>query len=449
MDEQQKQDFAARLQRIQAQKVQEAEFAPPREMVEEGKPLSPLPPIDGGDRVGSAFGPLRIGMILIVLLALSGYGAFYVLEMSDDPSLLARSDDATLTRQEITRADADAPPHPLLAFVVERKSPGTPGRRLATDRGWEHTLGSVATPDGAQVQVSDIASGFDPKRRDAVPARLVAFQPNESCTLRQPGEGELVRNVRIGQATVATDIHAFSDIGMADAVLKHTQAALFKPKSFEVGSTARGRLNRVDVFVTDTSGPIYLVLQSMGGNTVWNVHRGPGARIAHVAIIGNTSGVVVPNGVPFEALRIGDFVRSFEFGSNDEIRPCMIAPYRLPKPFWEGQQKAQKGNTLFENQMYTFNAGHRAFASWYEETLGVDPETGLTEAEGAGHALVGPVPAGLLGYRTLAGQTVHITEADHLLIGDDAVAALHRDLIIAAAGGDVEAVLPPVRRVQP
>ncbi|MEM7719612.1 MAG: hypothetical protein AAF222_10455 [Pseudomonadota bacterium] len=456
MDEQQKQDFAARLQRIQAQKAEdaaeamEAEFAlpPPSENSTDGVQLPPLPPVNaGGD--GSGFGPVRIGMILIVLLALVGYGAFYLLEMADDKSLLARPEASTLPIGEIAQAGDIQAPHPLLTFVVARDELGAPGRRIATDRGWEHTLGSVATPDGAQVQVTDIATGFDPSVPDEKPGKLASFAPNDTCTLRRPTDGDVVRNVRFGHATRPTQVHAFSDAGMVAALITHTNAALFNPKSYEFGLTARGRLNRVDVFVTDTSGPVYLVLQSMGGNTLWNVHRGPGVRIAHVAMIGNTSGIVVPQGVSFEALRITDFVTNFEFGSNDEIRPCMIAPYRLPKPFWEGQQKAQKGNTLFENQMYTFNAGHRAFAAWYQDALGVDPETGLTEAEGAGHALVGPVPAGPLGYRSLAGQTVYITEADHLLIGDDAVATVHRDLMLAASGGDVEAVLPPVRRVQP
>jgi len=447
MDEQQKHDFAARLQRIQAR--QEDLGAPPEqpEMVQNGDQLPPLPPVNPPSGGGSGFGPIRMALIFIVILAMGGLGALYVADLAQDPVTVA---DASATPAESAPLNVSPEPQPaLLAFDVDRAEPKQAGQRTVTDRGYDHSPGSVATPDGALVQVADIATGFDLAGSNAAPAELVPFQPNETCTLRPPQAGDVLRNVRLGGANGETPVHAFSDEALSKAVLDHTQAALFKPKSYEVGTTAKGRLNRADVFVTDTSGPIYLVLQAMWGNTLWNVHRGPGVQIAHIAIIGNTSGIVAPEGVPFEALRITDFVTNFEFGANDTVRPCMIAPYRLPKPEWVASQKALKGNTLFENQMFSFNSGHRAFSAWYQETLGADPETGLTEAEGASHALVGPVPTSLLGYRSLAGRTVHVVNADNLIIGDEAVADTHRAALLVAAGGDAMAILPAARRVQP
>ncbi|MEM6385123.1 MAG: hypothetical protein AAF718_02690 [Pseudomonadota bacterium] len=446
MDEQQKRVFAERLERIQAQKADPVPAPEMPEIVQGLNELPPLPPVNPPGGNGGGFGPIRTLLILVILLAMGGFGAFYASEMSD--GALDLTDVQSVTPIETPAQAVQEPPNPLLAFAVDRPEARSPGQRTATDRGWEHTLGSVATPDGAQVQVADIASGFDPSRLDSRPARIETFQPNENCTLRRPRDGEVVRNVRLGAGTGFTEVHAVSDAGIADAILTHSQAALFSPKSHEFGRTAKGRMNRVDVFVTDTSGPVYLVLQALSGNTLWNVHRGQGVQIAHIAMIGNTSGIIAPNGVAFEALRIADFGINFDFEAHDVAQPCMIAPYRLPKDFWEGQKKAAKGNALFENQMFTFNSGHRAFSAWYTEVLGVDPETGLTEAEGAAHALVGPVPPGLLGFRPLAGQTIHVTEAERLLIGDDALIEAHQALMIAAAGGDVAAIQPETRRVQ-
>ncbi len=446
MDEQQKNDFAARLQRIKAQKGEMAERPmlgdPALDVPNDVEDMLPSP--DLPEPRPSRFGVVRVGFILVTLLAIFGYGALYLLEMSEGSVRVAGGPSVPA---EPSKPAPSPDESPLLAFAIESNEAEKAERRRTTERGWLHPLGSVATPDGAEVRVGDIAEGFDPAMPDRMPREIVPFPANADCTLRRPAAGEVVRNVRIGHATVETDIHAISDVEMADAILTHTRAVIFKPKSPEFGATANGRLNRVDVFVTDTEGPIYLVLQSFTGNTLWNVHRGQGVRIAHIAMIGNTSGVVAPDGVSFEALRIRDFVTDFEFGSNDEPRPCMIAPYRLPKPFWEAKQKAQKGNTLYSNQMYTFNAGQRAFATWYAATLGTDPEAGLTEADGAGHALVGPLPPARLGYRTLEGRRVHVTEADNLLNGDVAAIMAHRALTIAASGGDVAAINPPIRRI--
>lgn len=451
MDEQQKQAFAARLQRIQAQQ-DEPSYPPDMPETEDyGSDAPPLPPVTSQGGGGSNFGPVRLVLILLVLFALFGVSAMYIFQLADPSTQIAEAPvEAPVPVEKVpvetVQVAAPEPEHRLLAFAVPRKPDKAAGRRIVTDRGFEHGWGNVATPDGALVEVGDIASGFDPSRVDRTPAKLVAFAPNADCALRRPEAGEVVRNVRLGQANGDTEVHAFSDIATADAVLKHTKATLFEPKSYEVGATAVGRLNRVDVFVTDTSGPVYLVLQALWGNTLWNVHRGPGVRIAHIAMIGNHSGIVAPNGVPFEALRIGDFNLRFDFGANEEPQACMIAPYRLPKPGWEAQKKALKDNDLFKNQMFTFNSGHRAFAAWYTGVMGVDPEAGLTEAEGAAHVLVGPVPPGLLGYRALAGRTVHVTAAENLVIGDSAMIEAHRAMLVAAAGGNVAAIEPPVRR---
>ncbi|MGR3512672.1 MAG: hypothetical protein ACU0GG_07890 [Paracoccaceae bacterium] len=447
MDEEQKQGFAERLQRIEAKKSVPLRSSGLSTALGDGDDMPPVPTepdeMGGG---GGGFGPIRMLLILLVLLAIGGVAGLYVADLARASKELAEE---TPIEVPTPSAEVVAPVHPLLAFTVPRAEPQDGGRRLMSKRGWDHTLGSVATPDGAQVLVTDIASGFDTRTARALPARVERFAPNATCTLRRPQAGEEVRNVRFDHAKAETDIHAFSNAALGETLFDHAQTVMFNPEADVPRQTVSGRLNQVDVFVTDRSAPIYLVLQTMSGNTLWNVHRGPGVTIAHIAMIGNTSAILPPKGVSFEALRISDFDLNFEFGAHDRPQECMIAPYRLPKPDWEASIKAQKGNTLFENQIYSFNAGHRAFAAWYDETLGADPETGLTEAESAAHALVGPVPPGLLGYRSVAGRTLHITDSDHVVLGDDALIQTHRDTVLAAAGTDPDRILPPVQRGAP
>lgn len=436
MDEQQKEVFAARLERIQARKAAEYGLPTADELAMEAAELDAEGPVPV-EAAPPRFGLARAMMVIGVLLALGGFGAHYALDWKRGTGALIG--DLSLST-EATDIAPEHEPEPLLAFRVPRDDPRRSGRRRATERGWLHPLGSVATPDGASVSVADIADGFDAARTDRVPREVRPFAANAECTLRRPAPGEVVRNVRIGRATVETDIHALTSAGIADATLRHARAALFDPGGDGFGATAPGRLGRVDVFVTDTSAPVYLVLQSLEGNTLWNVHRGQGVRIAHVAMIGHVSGIVLPEGIGFEALRIGDF------GTGPDAR-CQIAPVRLPKAAWAVVQAAEDGEPRAAETVRAMAARHRAFAAWFAATTGADAEAGLTEADGAGHVLVGAVPRARLGYRRITGRIAHVAGAEQLVIGDDRVPEAHRRMLLAAAGGDLARVRPPPVRL--
>lgn len=441
-------EFAERLKRIEARQGGRPE-----------RPVDSLPPLeapgggDGGPGGGSGFGPARIALILLVILAMLGAGGLYVVNTfgkQPGKAVASSSDEARTPVAAASAAPASIDIPPVLALEIKRPvvdSEAPPA--VLGDNGWTLAPGVVANADRAEVTLEQVVSGYDPSRPDTVPGNVEMFDPNGECKLRRPAPGEVVHNVRLGSGTGLTDLHVVSDTVIAEALMEHLQGVLTVDKSYKIGKTANARMSRVDVFVTDTSGPVYLVLQSLYGNVLWNVHRGPGVQIAHVALIGSTPGVILPGEIGFEALRVSDFVEDHEFGANDEIRPCMIRPWRKPEPHWPAQRMADDGNQLYVNQIHSFSTGFRAFNTWYTGMLGVDADSNLVAAEGAAHVLVGPVPAGPLGYNRIEGRTVNLVRTDRVYRGDDALLEAHLALLTAAVGGDPRAVDPaPMERAQ-
>ena len=445
----QQNDFSERLRRIE----QRQGVRPPREPALDPRPKADIGGGGGGNGDaprsggGSGFGPFRMALVVMVILGLFGAGSLYVINTFDK-----QSDDKPATASVPTVEPGEAISTeglpPILALRIERPGvdPNAPPSVLS-DRGWIMNPGLVANAGRAEVTIEQIASGYDPAQPDLVPGRVEMFDANPECTLRKPRAGEVVHNVRLEDATGLTDLHVVSDVQLGAALAKHIEGVTAHDKHHQIGTTANGRMGRVDVFVTDTSAPVYLVLQALGGNVLWNVHRGPGVQISHVALIGDTPGAILPGDIELEAIRIRDFVGQDEFGANDEVRPCMVRPYRAPEPHWPAQQKANDNNTLFVNQIHTFATGFRAFNAWLTGVTGQDANTNLVAAQGAAHVLVGPVPAGQLGYNRIEGRTLNLVRSDRVYNGDEELYEAHLELLTAAFGGDPLGIDPaPMER---
>ncbi|MEM9394131.1 MAG: hypothetical protein AAGA38_09755 [Pseudomonadota bacterium] len=317
--------------------------------------------------------------------------------------------------------------------------------RLQTHQGWSFESPGVANRGFDPLIMGDVTTGFDPALEVLAPQEFTVFEANSECRVRIPSQGDIVHNIRLESGNSKTQAHAFSTAAMAKALIGHIEGITSGHSgNYKIGSMADGQMSKIDVVITDTSGPVYLVLQDFAARTIWNLHLGEGVNLAHVVLIGETPAVAgLPEGAGLEALRISDFVERFEFGSNDKIEPCMVAPWRVPREDWLGLQKAKGGNQLFENQMYSYNAGARAFAAWYAEALaGWTPFENLVAVNQTAHVLAGPVPSTPVPYTPLQTRKAHILNTDHLVIGEDALRSLHDTTLEAAIGGSV-AMLDP------
>jgi hypothetical protein len=321
-----------------------------------------------------------------------------------------------------------------------------PKERKLSDTGWELPSPYVAAPGRSDLTLATVAvmsaptEGFSTNQTE-----VTSFPLNTSCTLRRPRVDEVVRNVRFGDTAQYTHTHVFSKSELATAVERRIDGLLSHAKHYNNAATAKGRMGQIDVYVTDTSAPVYLVLQTFNHDVLWNIHLGDGVTLSHVAMIGNKSGFAAPEGdFTFEALRIEDFVEEDTFYRNEKLRPCMIAPWRSAEGDWPLLQKLDAGldASTYKGQLRMITQGHGAFNDWYTGQLGVDADVNLTSALKAAHALAGPVPTQPVQHEPITGRRLYIAENDFVAFGNAQLDAHHNDLLLAATGGNLSILNP-------
>lgn len=316
-----------------------------------------------------------------------------------------------------------------------------PKERKEYDTGWELPSPYVAAPGRTDLLLEQVAV-LGPTEQDAadISPEVTTFALNTECTLRSPQAGDVVHNVRLDDTARYTTTHMFSKEELAHAVHDRIEGITRNPKHYKNAAIAKGRMGQVDVFVTDTSAPVYLVLQSFNRDILWNIQLAEGVELAHVAMIGNKSGFAAPAGsFTFEGLRIEDFLERDTLYKNGEMRPCMIAPFNAPDPNWRLMEKVnfQSNSSHYQTFLTNLTEGHAAFSAWYGQQLGVDSDQNLTTALKAAHALVGPVPATPVIFTPLKERDLHVAQNDYVAFGDDQLVAIHDDLLLAATGGDL------------
>jgi hypothetical protein len=332
----------------------------------------------------------------------------------------------------------------LFGLVTNKQRPER--IREETDTGMILRSPLVLASSGEELEIQDFTSGFIGQPSSAIPLSVSSFKTNTNCTFKRPRPTDIIHSVNINTASAPSAVQAISKAELA-SVIKGSVAAFTKhPNSdFEL-NRVDGTLRTVDVFVTDTRAPVYLVLQGAKSGIIWNVQSAPGVEIAHIAIIaGRTTGLVKPAaGVGYEAINYRKY--SFQ-GDNPAKDPCPVYPWRSPQTNWIAFQKAQNDNQLHVNMISTFREGYTHYSRWYEESFGVPTQSNLVAAEGLDHVIVGPIPTERLAYRSLNNREVLITQTDYILKGTPETLAqrnfeLHRDLLIDAAGGELALLAP-------
>lgn len=325
-----------------------------------------------------------------------------------------------------------------------------PRARKQHDTGWVLPSPHVITPRRSDLTLEQIAVTLPPPQE--APQQVRSFARNAGCTLRRPQKGEVLRNVRLYEPARYTHTHAFWNAELAEAVVDRIEGLTRDPNHYKNGAIADGRMGLVDVFVTDTSAPVYLVLQSFNRDVIWNLHLAPGVTLRHVAMIGNKSGFAAPPGsYTHEALRIGDFIDDDTVNDNETIRPCMVAPFRKPQGDWPLLAKVTdpRDGSHYRDMLRLMSQGHRAFDAWYSATLGQPADVNLTSAISTAHALSGPEPAAPIPLEPVESRLLHLMATDHVAFGNDQLLALHDGLLLAATGGDLSILHPAPMEVSP
>lgn len=431
-DKERQENFAARLERIEARHNSEipadSGVAPP--------PKAPSR-FDNPPEEDVTVRNTLIWMAIAVTACVGGYYGIKAMPQ-DLKNTIAWMTGNGPREPEVT---PEAPP-----TITETDTMSNQGPVIATP--------AVATASLNPINLDQIAKDVALPTDDTPIGQILPFDRNASCTLRKPLATETIVNIRMENGLLHSPVQAFSTAALTDQLLQNVQSVTQHGKAYDHDAQIAGTLSGVDVFLTDNTAPLYLVLQNMGPGIVWNIQAAPDVTVAHVAVVSSEiSGLVnIPDTTTFDAVLVRDFVAPRAAGDDDDIRDCMIRPWRNPQADWIGVQKAAEGDVAMGDQMGAYTAGYTAYNAWFTETFGIDAGTDVISLRDAAHILHGDFPAEPIVYQPLAGQDIHLMRTDHIITGDvqkrtTTVANLHQQTLLAAVSGNIDDLNPaPVER---
>ena len=223
-----------------------------------------------------------------------------------------------------------------------------------------------------------------------VPARIEPLD-TASCIVERPGAGDLVR-------------HVFVERGVGDAPLFQIHNADLDGRA----SAARDQQRVVNVAITERSAPVYLVLSSET-NVIWNLLLGDGVTLSGiVAVSGDGVGVAgAPAGAEIQAYY------------GEALTRCAMAPVRQPKEDWAFTRAALKSGGAQREALDALRAQAAAYDAWLSKWFGASAQEEAVTEQGVGAVLIGPSPAPdkRVIMRPLAGSTLQLSLADHVIVG--------------------------------
>ncbi len=277
-------------------------------------------------------------------------------------------------------------------------------------KGFLYPDAALAEASGRLGWAQGAIAGYARVSPNDVPARVEPLDTS-SCIVAKPAAGDLVR-------------HVFVERGAGEA-------SLYQIHDADIGgraSAARDRLRVINVAVTERSAPVYLVLSSET-SVLWNILPAEGATIAAIAAI-SADGVGVAGAPP------GVEVQAYY---GEALARCDLAPVRRPQDEWVFTRNAMKAGGDQREALDALRVQADAYDAWLSKWFGASALKGAVAQQGIGAVLIGPMPASAdkrAAMRPLAGATLQLSLADHVIVGGkrDYEEALARLTAAAGAG---------------
>lgn len=430
-------DFNSRLKRISEQRTSGAAGGA-------GRPKEWAQPPRAQDHSGRG---VIAAFVMVGLIPLAAMTAFLL--MAEEPV------------KALAEAEQTSQPTAIqMLFGAQRRDPAPEENagfapRVTGRMGYEYGADYAVAATGEAVPVDAIFSVNPAAAENPQTPKVEMFAANADCTLRRPQAGEKLVNVNVFGSFVEAPVRVLQDDVVIDMLTTAAKDVVNEGKSFDDMAIDRGTVSGIDVYVTDTSAPLYLMLQTVSDDMMWTIHAAPGVQIAHVAMIADQTSAVAGNigDATIEALRTSDYGHTHEqFHSRRtaDDYTCMTMPFQKPNEIWGAWEGSKGGNTMDGNLLFGQTNGYDAYAHWYRGVLGQEPDSNQVIAASAPAVLVGPQPAEPLSAVDAAVGTVHLLQADYVISGtaeerEAKTLALYHDLLTAAAGRDPKTVMPPSR----
>lgn len=269
------------------------------------------------------------------------------------------------------------------------------------------------------------------------PARISWLKKAQTCSFLRPAVDDRLVQIHTNNSEQGAEIYTFSKTDVQKRAQTYVEAWQQRGKDPGLMAAAsEDSLNVVDVVVTETEKPVYLVL-SGGFNILWNIHKADKARISRVAIIGaRNAGIAnLDPAVPVSVL-----------AGTASIK-CRVAPSRRPRDTWAVVKDAKDGDQTSQKAVESRKAHQMRYDTWFKQTFGRHSETVTIGLDRMSHAVVGPLPKTLetrVAYRGLEGSTVQLMPTDHVATDKAEYREKHAEIVTKQAamlaGGDLAAL---------
>lgn len=309
--------------------------------------------------------------------------------------------------------------------------------------GWIARGPIAATQLGGPVFIDAVLDGHRATTRNHVPGEVATLTAMDGCAFTPPGADMRIGHVTVGRSGMPTGVATYGDPELAAAVERfariYRQSGL---RSFD--NVGDGAYEAFDVAVTETARPVYLVLEASGAPRIWNIHLAPGARVAHVALVGGLQAGVanLDPAVPVEVL------------PQAALQACGIDPAYPLNPDALFYQSLANGAISPEEGAETIGRIEQAVAAydaWFRGQFGVGAGEGRAGYDEVAVAVVGPIPGkgeALPAWQSLDGAAVRMTRDTYYEIkgqmaeGEDFRARVER-IATEFAWGDLENLRKP------
>lgn len=266
----------------------------------------------------------------------------------------------------------------------------------------------VVAEGGPAATLGQVALGQPSLTAKTVPVQFEAVDAEPNCRMPRPSNGARVAYVYTYGGGVKTPLQYIADGDNAEAIKARMQMTktlakeVSKQGSFEQVALAREFAGfakgnavewttRVDVLVTETERPVFLVLTSYD-SVMWNIQRAPGVEVEGIVVSAYEGGAIA-NGV--DERRTG--FMGFDGSPN---RKCRLEGQGYPIPVEVRIAGARELNPDFDVSQYRdeWEAEYRArldfFRTELPQRIGKRPDWVIANAHGNAFkaVLVGPVP---------------------------------------------------------
>lgn len=320
---------------------------------------------------------LRSLISLLVFLTMLLVGAVFALRMPQVRDKLPEPALAYLEKHGVLDAIGAGDDAADLVLAVEDFVTDGPAGLVAK--------GPVAAgPGNAPVLIESVISGYGSYGAGAVPAEITTIRPILGCRMTPPMTGALIGHVTAGESGLALGMSTYSDQHLARAVQEFVDTYRKLGGGADIAIPAP-TFQAYDVAVTETGAPVYLVLESTGGNRIWNIHAAPGVRIERVVLLGgDQAGVAnLDSVVPVEVIL------------GPGLADCGIVPSYAPSAGRIADADPAEGAQPMDQASLDTALGLAdAYDTWFWDTFGIRAGESRIGYDKGTLSLVGPVPVG-------------------------------------------------------